>query len=61
MVIADSSAYDVGAVLCHKVEGRERLICLSSRTLSTSECNYCQLEKEALAIIFALKKFHEYL
>ena len=61
VVIADSSAYGVGAVLCHKVEGKECPICFASRTLSASECNYCQLEKEALAIIFDLKKFHEYL
>ena len=60
-VIADSSNYGVGAVLCHNIDGQEHPICFASRTLNQAEKNYPQLEKEALAIIFALKKFHNYL
>ena len=51
----------MGAVLCHKTEGLERPICFASRSLGTAEKNYSQLEKEALAIIFGLKKFHDFL
>ena len=40
--------------------GIERPIAYVSRTLSIAECNYSHLDKEALAIIFGVKKFHQY-
>ena len=60
-MVADSSAYGIGAVLCHKIDGKERPVAFASRTLSCAERNYSQLEKEALALVFALKHFNEYL
>jgi hypothetical protein len=48
---ADASAYGVGAVVSHVMpDGAERTIAYASRTLSQSEQNYAQLEKEALAL-----------
>ena len=59
---ADASAYGVGAVISHIMpSGEERLVAFASRTLSKSERNYAQLEKEALALVFGVKKFHKFL
>ena len=36
-------------------------IAYASRTLSQSENNYAQVEKEALALVYSVKKFHQHL
>ena len=56
-----ASSYELGAVLSHVLpHGVEQPIAFASRTLSCSEVNYSQVEKEALAIIFGVCKFHQY-
>jgi len=53
----DSSSHAVGAVLMQESQP----VAYSSKSLNKAQLGYSQIEKEALAISLAFKKFHEYI
>jgi len=57
MLLMDASATGIGAVL----EQGGRVVAYANRTLSNSERNYSVIQREGLAIVYALKQFRHYL
>lgn len=57
VVASDASANGIRTVLSHKLPtGEERPVALASRTLTSAERNYTQVDKEVWACNFAVKR-----
>ena len=51
----------IGAVLGQREEGKPYVVYYARKTLNEAQRNYTTIEKELLAVVYALDKFHAYL
>lgn len=62
VVAADASSYGCGAALLQReADNSLRPVMYASSSFNDAERNYAQVEREALALVFAVKKFHAYI
>jgi hypothetical protein len=59
IVTCDASDIGIGAVLEQEVDHGSHTIAFASRKLSSAEKNYPVHERELLAIVYALKEWHQ--
>ena len=57
----DASAEGIGAILLQEVEGVKHPVAFASKKLLPREKNYSTIDSEALAIVWRIQKFQDYL
>ena len=60
-IMCDASDYAVGVVLGQREDKKAFVIYYSSKNLDSTQSNYTTMEKEFLAVVFALEKFRSYI
>ena len=60
-VMSDTSDLAIGAVLRQREEGKPYVVYYARKTLNEAQRNYTTIEKELLAVVYALDKFRAYL
>ena len=60
-VMCDASDLAIGAVLGQREERKPYVVYYASKTLNEAQRNYTTIEKELLAVVYALDKFRAYL
>ncbi|XP_065208399.1 uncharacterized protein K02A2.6-like [Planococcus citri] len=62
IVATDASPFAVAAILSHRfADGSERPIQYASQSLNQTQQKYAHIDKEAYAIVYGIKKFHQYI
>ncbi|GFX74317.1 retrovirus-related Pol polyprotein from transposon 297 [Trichonephila clavipes] len=61
LIRADASKYALGAVLLQGEDKEEHPVEFASRLLNPAERNYSTIEREAIAVVWALNKFKGYI
>jgi hypothetical protein len=61
VLACDASPTGIAAALSHVIEGIEKPVIFVSRTLTAAERNYPQVQREALACVFAVNRLRQYL
>ena len=59
--MCDANDFAIGAILGQREDGKHYVIYYASKTLNEAQRNYTTMEKELLAVVFALDKFRAYL
>ena len=59
--MCDANDFAIGAMLDQREDGKPYMIYYASKTLNEAQRNYTTIEKELLAVVFALDKFRAYL
>ena len=59
--MCDASDYAIGAVLGQREDKKAFVIYYASKNLDSAQSNYTTIEKEFLAVVFALEKFRSYI
>ena len=60
-IMCDTSDYAIGAVLGQREDKKAFVMYYASKTLDSAHANYTTMEKEFLAVVFALEKFRSYI
>ena len=61
MISSDASKDGIEAVLLQEHDSRWLPVSFASRTLTSAETHYAQIEKETLGIAFGCEQFHQYI
>ena len=60
-VSSDASRDGIGAILLQETNGEWMPVAYASRSMTTAEKNYAQIETEQLGVMFASERFHIYI
>ena len=60
-IMCDATDYAVGAVLGQRLDKKPTGICYACKTLVEAQINYTTMEKELLAVVYALEMFQPYI